>query len=171
MELVDCLRAVSRGLGPPRQAEPFDLAAVGNLYEVDEAFFRKRGYPEQVRDTVILGSWWMLREVELAAAALAQLSFSDDPQAKEGQRCGIATLLLPVSKADCMALGKVRSLRCSCPSVLCPVGAARRLFESAKARQAATGLSEAEVQLIVDTEGAPVSKVNIIKAFKDLAIA
>ena len=90
---------------------------------------------------------------------------------KEGQLCGVASLLLPVSKADPQALGKLRSLRCSCPSPLCPVGAAKRLFLSAKARPAAVGLPDHLVPLIADVDGAPVTKANIVKAFRALATA
>jgi hypothetical protein len=171
MEFTDCLRAVTRGLGPPRQAEPFDLVAVGALFDVDEAFIMEKGFPAHIRDVILVGSWWLLREVELAAATLSQLSFAEDPGAKEGQECGIATLLLPVSKSDVQALGKSRSLRCSCPSPLCPVGAAKRLFLSAKARPSSSGCADHLIPLIADLEGAPVSKANLVKSFRALATA
>eukprot|EP00971_Amphidinium_carterae_P137382 2722469-Amphidinium_carterae.1 len=46
----------------------------------------------------------------------------------DGVGCGVATLLLPVSKIDQLALGAERTHGCSCPSPLCPVAAVRRLL-------------------------------------------
>jgi hypothetical protein len=86
---------------------------------VDEAFIMEKGFPSHVRDIIVVGSWRLLREVELAAATLSQLTFVEDPAAKDGQACGIATLLLPVSKADVRA-GQVTFSSLQLPESLVP---------------------------------------------------
>ena len=75
LEFKDCLRAVRRGLGPPKQAEAFDLAKIGNLSDIQELTIYKPGHPCQVRDTILVASWWLLREIEVAAAFTSQLTF------------------------------------------------------------------------------------------------
>eukprot|EP00971_Amphidinium_carterae_P105391 2087023-Amphidinium_carterae.1 len=50
---------------------------------------------------VLIGCWWLLREIELATVRKAQLKVVSD-----GSGCGSATLELPASKTDHLALGK-----------------------------------------------------------------
>ena len=58
---------------------------------------------------MILGTWWLLRELELACAQIQHVTFS----------CGAdnlveATWLLPASKTDPQAVGVARSHGCCC---------------------------------------------------------
>ena len=86
------------------------------------------------------------------------------------QRCSNVDLDKVEDDAEVVDLRKVRSLRCSCPSPLCPVGAARRLFENAKVKQFAGDLPDQRIPLSADVDGAPVSKISIVKAFKALSL-
>ena len=117
----DANRAVGRGLGPAQQADPFDLDKVMGIKEPDLAAIAAGGGPGLPRQTVLVASWWLMREIEVGTAACTQFTFM------EGAGCGSATLDLPASKTDQQALGKKRTHTCVCPSAMCPVRAAREL--------------------------------------------
>ena len=61
------------------------------------------------RAAMLVGAWWLCREIELSnlRSQLAEFSGEGDPL--------VATLHLPASKSDQLALGTARSLRCTCP--------------------------------------------------------
>jgi hypothetical protein len=101
LEHRDCVRAVTRGLGPPLRAAPFDLEAVAG---VDAEVLQLKvdiGGPVNAKDTVLVASGWMLREIEVASALVEQLGID-----VTAEGCGTATFDLPVSKSDVRALGK-----------------------------------------------------------------
>ena len=72
------------------------------------------------RNCLVAAAWWMLRETEVANARLADLTIDllDVP---------VASLTLPVSKADQEAQGTKRKHACACrggrPRVDCPAHA------------------------------------------------
>ena len=78
------------------------------------------GGPWRPRASLIIGSWWMLREVEFSNAELRSVSFN--------HRQRSASWTLPASKTDVTALGETVSHGCCCrwnrgahePSPLCP---------------------------------------------------
>ena len=53
---------------------------------------------------MVVGSWWLRREIELATVRAGLLSLHG----------GVASLLLPASKTDTQAFGASRSHRCGC---------------------------------------------------------
>ena len=60
VELRDCARSCERGLGPARQADPLPLspsvvAAAGKLVALRSGI-----------NAVLVGAWWLQREIELA---------------------------------------------------------------------------------------------------------
>jgi ubiquitin-protein ligase len=65
-EYRDCLRALRRGLGPAKQAQPFDLAAIASLTDEEAKKYSKNGYPAHLREVILVASWWLLREIELS---------------------------------------------------------------------------------------------------------
>jgi hypothetical protein len=167
LELRDCTRAVLRGLGAPLRAAPFDLEAIANTSaEVVQLSVDLKG-PINAKDAVLIASLWMLREVELAAAKVQQVTFLDG----DGT-CGTGTIDLPVSKADIQALGKLRTHVCICPSPLCPVAALRRLVLSAHSF-IADDVTPASVSLplVPDFFGVHVDNKDMAAAFSALAIA
>ena len=125
MELADAVRATTRGLGPAAQAEPFDMDAIAKLVEDGVQVVVQGEAPERPADAVWVASWWLLREIELSTATIGQTAFAG--QCGQDSPGAVATLVLPISKADPSALGRRRALGCSCPSAACPVAALRRL--------------------------------------------
>ena len=178
LEMRDCMRAVTRGLGPARQAEPFDLKAVGEIDEESNLLLPLATHPALPKQAVVFASWWLLREIELASIMVSQITLSGRVVQLdagdfdvEGSTCGTATVDLPVSKADVRALGKRRTLRCACPSALCPLATAKFLVDQARARPSSSGVSDEFVPLIADGAGRPVTKAAVVATFKKVALA
>ena len=67
------------------------------------------GGPVNPKALVGIGAWWLCREIELANAWASLVEFAGSG------RSLIASLHLPASKSDQLALGIARSLRCCCP--------------------------------------------------------
>ena len=68
----DVARSLTRGLGPSRQAQPIPLHLFAESPEVPS--LQAAGTLLRPRDAVIVGCWWLLREIELAALKLDQLT-------------------------------------------------------------------------------------------------
>ena len=105
--IKDAQRACSGGMGGPRKREGLPLERLPSL-PPDPAPWVPGG-PVWPRDTLLLGAWWLLRELELAFAQAQHLTFS----------CGAGglvdvTWLLPASKTDPRAIGVTRTHGCSC---------------------------------------------------------
>ncbi len=148
-ELADCTRSCRRGLGPAVQAQPLPLSSwvTGPL---PAPTVLTAGI-----DAILVGSWWLMREIELAGMVVADLELA------AGTGCGTATILLAVSKTDPSAKGVRRTLGCCCPNVLCPTSAARRRLRSA------TGL--ASTDFIVRTlDGVPATKSEVVREIKSV---
>eukprot|EP00969_Alexandrium_andersonii_P089186 3936828-Alexandrium_andersonii.AAC.1 len=67
-------RAAVRGLGPPKKSEPFPLASVGQL--PDEPHPWVPGGPVGPRNLLVVGCWWLLREIEASHVLLGDISVS-----------------------------------------------------------------------------------------------
>lgn len=159
LELQECTRAVRRGIGPARQADALPLDAIGGIEGQDEA-----------KDIAIVASWWMLREIELSAATVNQLTF-EDPVEGDADKCGRAIFNLPVSKSDHKALGKLRTHNCACPSRLCPVAAAQRLRERAIASALRHQQAVFTAPLVPTDKGEHQTKKQIVSLFLSLTDA
>ena len=97
--LSQCKRALLRGRGPKNKAAELrfqDLVLRGDFPSALRWRFR----------TYVVANRWLLREVEVAGARLAHGSISQDER--------VASLFLPVSKADVGGHGVERKLRCFC---------------------------------------------------------
>ena len=157
LEFADCCRSVRRGLGPPKGAAPFDLDAVVDLTPTQRGSLQKALVVADPVNVVVIASWWMLREVELASVHRSHITLKQGPGP-----CGIAELLLPVDKTDTAGLGKRRSHCCACPAAACPVRALRFLLCQPDGGQ---GL------LVSQGHGAPLTKQMVVAAFRDVAAA
>ena len=119
--IKDFSRSCDRGKGGPKRARPLDFAALGDLPWPPEPWVSDG--PVNPRAAMIVGCWWLTREVELANA---QMSHVEVTVAASGPKRGtpIAKWFLPASKTDTAALGVARSHRCTCtpgsPSPSCP---------------------------------------------------
>lgn len=114
------VRSCKRGLGPPSRAAPFPLWACRE-HPVEDAPFSKDG-PIRPLAVCIISCWWLLREIEAAAASCVDV---------EDTTPSTCALHLSSSKSDTEAKGVFRELSCVCgqcpgtkslvPQALCPV--------------------------------------------------
>ena len=163
----DGVRAITRGMGPPAQAEPWPIESFCSQASRLEAASRAETYwPVGGAVAAIIGTMWLLREVELGSALRSAVKVHPPSAASEG--CGWVEWDLPVSKTDQMALGRVRSLGCACPAPLCPVVLMRELLEAgsqALGRRAADPCAP----LVVNAKGTAVTKHEFTLYLRDLA--
>ena len=128
--MQDTKRAVLRGAGPSRLKDFFhvpDLVAVLEGHEDIVGFEATR--PRHMAETLLLSSWWMLREIEAANAQVGHVSWNDSR--------GEVTLMLPVQKCDTQGLLCCRTLRCACRisrQTLCPYHSMKRHMARLAAR-------------------------------------
>ena len=140
----DGVRSVLRGLGGPVRAAPLPFERLRFLDGRPQP--RQEGGPMGSRNTLVLGAWFMLREIEAANVLVEHVQLIEDA----GNGTPKVVLELPVSKTDQRALGAVRSHGCCCSDgfdPLCPAHAAwdqllllRRCFGHGKAGVLSGGL-------------------------------
>ena len=116
--LKDVIRSCKRGLGPAKHCEGLVLELMPDLPGNPRAW--AAGGPWRPRGSLILGSWWLLREIEFSNAELRSIAINSV------QRTVAWTL--PASKTDSSALGETVTHGCCCTwersgraaSLLCP---------------------------------------------------
>ena len=116
----DAVRSCERGLGGPVKARALPFGRLGELPGGDAPW--TAGGPMRPRSALVLGAWFLTREIELSSASAAALELSFP-------RPGIPQVRfhLPASKTDITAVGTAREHGCSChgaPSAACPAHAA-----------------------------------------------
>ena len=109
-------RAAQRGTGATKKAAVFDVELVAQLEDCVDPVVT--GGPLHPRRFVVMGTWWLLREIEASLIRINQVSLKAD---------GVTvTLDLPVSKTDPDGRGFVRAHSCpaagwaACGSQSCP---------------------------------------------------
>ena len=102
--MTDVIRSCKRGLGPAKRCEGLVLEILPTLPGSSKAW--SSGGPWRPRAALILGSWWMLREIEFAGAELRSVTFNTVQKS--------ASWTLPASKADPTALGETVTHGCCC---------------------------------------------------------
>jgi hypothetical protein len=106
-------RAARRGLGPAKHTRELPFK---RLPEIPPWFMAGRivGAPLQCRSALIIGSWYLMREIELAAASRSDITLVERDQVVE--------LYLPTQKTDAEGAGCTRRLMCTCQvdKDLCP---------------------------------------------------
>lgn len=115
----DTVRLIARGLGPGALKDAFPLQALDVIPNspTEQPFDMED--PGHFKDVMILGSFFMLREIELSAAKAQYLSLDGNQVA----------LTIPVHKTDVQGSLEYRSLVCACHAQalsLCPWHAAAR---------------------------------------------
>ena len=156
LRLADCSRATRRGKGPDRQADvlPLDVLCRTPQSAVDAA--RSSSWPAAGLHAAIVAASWATREIESGVALLTSVSFS--PAVKDEGPCGLAHWDLPASKADVEALGKTRTLPCSCPEADCPVRAMKCVVEASRDIMVKSSTSHSHWPLLVKVDGTPMAK-------------
>jgi hypothetical protein len=169
LEHTECIRAVRRGLGPPRRADALPLDDIGSIRVQEEDPLETPHTLAVSRDVAIVSSWWMLREIELAAATIGQLTIeARNPEGSPNGLCGRAVFNLPVSKSDYRALGKIRTHNCACPSPVCPVAAAQRLRARAIALAARGRKALPTAPLVPTPTGEHQTKAQVVAMYQSL---
>ena len=106
-----CTRSVLRGLGGPARSESFNLMDVVEFLKHNYVESSAEG-PESPLAAVMVGTYFLLRELELSAIDMEDVSFTPNT----------VTLNLPVSKVDWQAKGCRRTWACICDlGYHCPV--------------------------------------------------
>ena len=106
-----CTRSVLRGLGGPTRSEAFDFDAVIQHLSLNDQG-NGPDSPESPLAAVLIGVYFLLRELELSAIDMEDVSFTESS----------ITLSLPVSKVDWQAKGCRRTWSCVCSQGYhCPV--------------------------------------------------
>ena len=118
----DATRSCKRGLGGPVRAMPLPFERLGDAALPDEdSPWVARG-PVGPKNAVLLGSWFLMREAELAGAKAHNIKV-----VTRGSRPPLVQWSLPASKSDQQALGVARIHGCCCSSTprrRCPVHSA-----------------------------------------------
>ena len=129
-------RAVNRGIGPARQSAALDLgAAFKALENRSSAPVCNRG-PVGLRNLLVVGCFWMLRELEISCAKVCHLEV-------DAVHFWV-DWTLPASKTDVRALGKVRRWECVCSGDFtrpCPFHASVNQFEILRSSHRGEGSS------------------------------
>ena len=149
-------RACRRGLGPGKHTEALPLTRLQELPAGAEPW--NPGGPCHPRRFLVIGSWWLLREIEAAGAQIAH--FRDDGKLK--------TLKLPVSKADPTAIGDERSHTCTCEAAaraICP--ACSLCSQAAYARTRSP--NDATAPLFPNSDGTVCSKEAVVETIRTAA--
>ena len=168
--LKDAQRSCDRGRGAPRQALPLPFNRLGSLPRGRDAWATDG--PLSPRNAIVLGSWFLCREVELSClrASLVELSWNDGLKS--------VTVKLPASKTDPAAAGVSRTRICSCPddgpvSTACPVHVAwdqilflRRQFP----RMMFGNDFEADLPFFPTSEAGVCTKEGMAKTFKHATV-
>lgn len=124
----DALRSIMRGIGPAKSCPSFDLRDVAFIEELDPT----KGGPRKPKATAVLFSHFAAREMEAALRRRSQVTIHS------GRGCGVVAMYLPASKVDPAGAGVLRRQGCTCTKApgLCPVRAAKEIFEDGSARGA-----------------------------------
>ena len=159
--MKDHIRSTERGLGPSQLKEAFMMPMIGPLVQLhDRDPFAATTVAHAV-DVIILGVWWMLREVELAAARAQHLQVYNNT----------VTLTLPFSKTDSGGHMVSRSLECACSDAVhafCPFHAAIR-HRTRLARR--FGREPTTEPLLPDSDGEVFDKAGTIEVIRSVLTA
>ena len=162
LALKDARRACLRGVGPAHRVEGLPLARLHEL--PDDPAPWAIGGPRAPKRAIILGSWWLTREIELANARAAHVQFAGDPIDL------IAAWALPVSKADQEARGRERRHGCTCGrgqfAAMCPAHLMWRHRAALRAwfpeRHSSGGVPLVDLPLFPDAAGNPCTKQGMV---------
>lgn len=153
----DMVRSIKRGLGPAHLKHGFDPFVLADLIDVhDDTAFDYTKVPHFV-DVMILSSWFMLREIEIAGATQSHFTL-------QGNQIQIT---IPVHKTSSDGAYTTRVLRCGCRVVahrLCPWHSAERHLIRLSGRQIADRRS---LPFVPDGDGRVLSKHRFIEMIRE----
>eukprot|EP00435_Cladocopium_sp_Y103_P067877 s392_g30.t1 len=150
-------RSITRGMGPSRLKDSFDVALLGRLATPGELLAFDPQRVDHAKDVAILASWFMLRELEVASSKFSHLYLSGD----------VVNLLIPQHKTDQVGSLTLRSLRCACRirrHALCPFHAAERHLTRVSAHREFR--RQALFPLVPDPQGLVMTKADMVDMFR-----
>ena len=160
LEVRDCNRSLTRGIGPPRQSAEFPVREIWNL-DIGDAP-RCGGGPVNPRGVAILGAFFLTREIELSLALVANFAGTPGPT---------GVWKLPATKTDPTAVSVTREWGCLCQEGSnhpCPAHCAVRHLEILHERFAEKGRLDPELPLFPTEEGAVCDKSKVVETFESL---
>lgn len=152
-------RSVLRGIGPARQSCAFKMSRLLALPRSMRAL--AEGGPQWPVHAVLLGTLYLMREVELAATQVRHLSFNHDLQE--------VTWELSMSKTDPLALGTRRTWGCLCgvPALPCPYHLAHEHVQAVRAHAITACLMDPDSLPLFHTgTGEVPSKASMVHTFE-----
>jgi hypothetical protein len=161
-----CIRSCKRGKGPPRKTEGLPLLRLSELEE-DAGPWIADG-PLFPRRLLVIGGWFMCREIEISTITLSGVSFSFSSDAVSS-----VTLSLQATKNDFEALGSSRTLACSCaatPQNLCPACIAHAQYRFAFRAATLQGKDIEDFPLFPTKAAVPPSKKAIVETIRHCAV-
>lgn len=153
LAIRDAVRSVERGLGGPSLKDSFPLTCLRPLFTApDFKDFAQHYF------MVILGAWFLTREIELAAALVKHVRF-ELPHKK-------VAWVLPMSKTDQRGNMIERSHVCACPAdgsrePLCPYHAMQDLLDLRE-------IAPTDAPLFDDGNGQVMTKEHSIQAIRGI---
>ena len=169
MEASQGLRSVTRGQGPARQSAPLDVDQVKQLQLPPAAICS--GGPINPEGVIVIGSAFLLREIELAFARARHMTLDASKLT--------VRLELPVAKNDPAAIGCARVWGCLCPAdrrgedsaMTCPYHTAEAHVLALQKLFGAPGTGELEgtLPLFPCVLGRTVSKESVVKTIEGVA--
>ena len=104
----DCVRSCQRGIGAPTKALALPFRKLGELDLLDDGPWCAGG-PLGPACAIVVGAWFLTREIELASSRAALMTLGTDDE-----NLPVVKWQLPASKTDQMALGKAMVHGCAC---------------------------------------------------------
>ena len=156
----DVTRSVKRGLGPSKLKEGFDVFALTNLINPDDSDPFDALNVHHFADLIIIGSWFMMREIEIAGAVSHHLTLHGTE----------VQLTLPVHKTAADGNMAIRTLRCPCKAIihkLCPWHASERHL----IRLAGVTNTSRVIPLAPDENGQVLTKFRFIELLRNTLAA
>ena len=157
-------RSLGRGLGPSRQSATFDLE---KLAHSQGPACRKSGTPLFPKGAVILGSLWVLREIEIAWTKWGDITIDEDSQ--------VVRWTLSASKTDPSAKSCSRKWGCLCKELgqpVCPFHVMTQYREDVAAHFGkATGDLDPDHPAFPDADGNVVLKARMVDALEASMLA
>lgn len=178
--IKNCIRSILRGIAKGTAKASFLLENMpdSNAWRTESIIEAapstwnraQRGQTVDPLAATLLASWFLCREIELAAARVHQLSFNEQFRT--------VTWLLPSSKTDTAANGVTRTHGCSCSSSseqyrkLCPFHCARQHVKNLRSHFSHLPQGEFDVlPLFPDRDGCTVDKKDMIDGIRTVAAA
>ena len=160
--IKDCIRSIKRGLGVTRLKDGFPALGLALINISNEVVPFDIHQLEHARDMAVLATWFMLREIEMAAARAAHLRVD----AHE------TFILIPTYKTDTFGKLTERSLKCTCriqSHPMCPFHAAvRHLSRLGTSRGSA---DPHQFPLFPDNDGTTPTKATMVQVIRSVISA